>query len=213
MRLRNVEGHGTPQAWVPLRHRQNDAQGNPALLRIVKSPTEWVMSDGRRGEGMCEYHDRIVDGRRWVSMTETALIWRSLGATAGAVSADRAAAATGAADCRWLLQSHLPHRRCGRATLSPAATAARSIALARARCRTGVSDSGRAGPTNVPVPQVECLARMSDVIGAPFYVMRWVEGTVIDTPAAASVHCRTSSCASVPRTHWSTDSPRCTRWM
>ena len=48
---------GLPQAWVPLRHRQTDAQGKPALLRIVKSPTDWVAGDGRRGEGMCEYHD------------------------------------------------------------------------------------------------------------------------------------------------------------
>ena len=52
----------TPRAWLPLRHLQKDEQGNPTLLRIVKSPTDWVMSDGRRGEGMCEYHDRIVDG-------------------------------------------------------------------------------------------------------------------------------------------------------
>ena len=41
------------------------------------------------------------------------------------------------------------------------------------------------GPTNVPVPQVECLVEDVDVIGAPFYVMRWVDGTVIDTPAVA----------------------------
>ena len=53
---------GTPQAWLPLRHRQADAEGKPALIRFVKSPTDWVTSDGRRGEGMCEYHDRIVDG-------------------------------------------------------------------------------------------------------------------------------------------------------
>ncbi len=54
---------GTPQAWVPLRHRQTDAQGKPALLRIVKSPTNWVAGDGRQGQGMCEYHDLMVDGR------------------------------------------------------------------------------------------------------------------------------------------------------
>src|SRR5205085_221027 len=42
---------GTPRAWLPLRHRQNDTQGKPALLRIVKSPTDWVAEDGRRGEG------------------------------------------------------------------------------------------------------------------------------------------------------------------
>jgi hypothetical protein len=54
---------GTPRAWLPLRHRQNDVQGKPALLRIVKSPTDWLAQDGRRGEGMCEYHDLMVDGR------------------------------------------------------------------------------------------------------------------------------------------------------
>ena len=54
---------GTPRAWLPLRHRQNDKQGKPALLRIVKSPTDWLSGEGRRGEGMCEYHDLMVDGR------------------------------------------------------------------------------------------------------------------------------------------------------
>ena len=53
---------GVPQGWVPLRHRQSDAQGKPTLLRIVKSPTDWTASDGRRGEGMCEYHDLMIDG-------------------------------------------------------------------------------------------------------------------------------------------------------
>jgi len=32
------------------------------LLRIVKSPTHWS-ADGRQGEGMCEYHDLMVEGR------------------------------------------------------------------------------------------------------------------------------------------------------
>ncbi len=54
---------GTPQAWVPLRHRQLGADGKPALLRIVKSPTEWVSSLGEQGVGMTEYHDLMVDGR------------------------------------------------------------------------------------------------------------------------------------------------------
>ena len=52
---------GTPQSWLPLRHRQTDANGKPALLRIVKSPTNWI-ADGRQGEGMCEYHDLMVEG-------------------------------------------------------------------------------------------------------------------------------------------------------
>ena len=55
---------GTPEAWLPLRHRAKDEHGNPALLRIVKSPTRWQFGDGRSGTGMCEIHDRIgPDGR------------------------------------------------------------------------------------------------------------------------------------------------------
>lgn len=54
---------GTTQTWLPLRHRQRDASGQEALLRIVKSPTEWVWDDGRVGSGACEYHDLMVDGR------------------------------------------------------------------------------------------------------------------------------------------------------
>ncbi len=53
---------GEPQSWLPLRHRQKNAQGEDALLRIVKSPTNWTFA-GRRAEGMCEYHDLMVDGR------------------------------------------------------------------------------------------------------------------------------------------------------
>jgi aminoglycoside phosphotransferase (APT) family kinase protein len=39
--------------------------------------------------------------------------------------------------------------------------------------------------TNVPVPQVVCAVDDVEVIGAPFYIMRWVDGSVIDTPATA----------------------------
>lgn len=53
---------GEPQAWLPLRHRQRNARGEDALLRIVKSPSNWTL-EGRAGEGMCEYHDLVVDGR------------------------------------------------------------------------------------------------------------------------------------------------------
>jgi hypothetical protein len=54
---------GTPQNWLPLRHRQPDSSGQEALLRIVKSPTEWTWPDRRSGSGACEYHDLMVDGR------------------------------------------------------------------------------------------------------------------------------------------------------
>jgi hypothetical protein len=53
---------GEPQAWLPLRHRQDNAQGQEVVLRIVKSPTNWTFLN-RPAEGMCEYHDRMVDGR------------------------------------------------------------------------------------------------------------------------------------------------------
>jgi aminoglycoside phosphotransferase (APT) family kinase protein len=42
------------------------------------------------------------------------------------------------------------------------------------------------GSTDVPVPRVVCLVEDVGVIGAPFYVMHWVDGSVIDTPATAA---------------------------
>lgn len=61
---------GTPEAWLPVRHRQPGPDGKDALLRIVKSPTAWVWDDGRAGaghtprtgSGHCEWHDLVVDG-------------------------------------------------------------------------------------------------------------------------------------------------------
>lgn len=41
------------------------------------------------------------------------------------------------------------------------------------------------GPTAVPVPRAEILCEDPSIIGAPFYVMRWVEGTVVDSPDIA----------------------------
>lgn len=60
---RQWQATATPQAWLPVRHRQPGADGKPALLRIAKSPTEWVDSEGRKGQGMMEYHDLMVDGK------------------------------------------------------------------------------------------------------------------------------------------------------
>jgi len=59
---RTWQAVGLPQSWLPLRHKQQNEKGEPAILRIVKSPTEWQMA-GRKGEGMCEYHDLMVDGK------------------------------------------------------------------------------------------------------------------------------------------------------
>jgi len=39
------------------------------------------------------------------------------------------------------------------------------------------------GQTDVPVPEAVILCEYDSVIGAPFYLMRFVEGTVVDTPA------------------------------
>lgn len=59
---RQWKARGKPQSWLPLRHRQHNPSGDDTILRIVKSPTDWTL-EGRTGEGMCEYHDRIVDGQ------------------------------------------------------------------------------------------------------------------------------------------------------
>ena len=61
---RDWSSFGTPEGWLPLRHRARDENGDPALLRIVKSPTRWRFGDGRGGTGQCEIHDRLdADGR------------------------------------------------------------------------------------------------------------------------------------------------------
>lgn len=54
---------GSTQSWLPLRHLQKNAAGEQAILRIVKSPTDWIMGDEKHGEGMCEYHDLMIDGK------------------------------------------------------------------------------------------------------------------------------------------------------
>lgn len=54
---------GTPRAWLPLRHLQKGENGEDVTLRIVKSPADWRFEDGRTGEGMLEYHDRLDAGR------------------------------------------------------------------------------------------------------------------------------------------------------
>jgi hypothetical protein len=53
---------GTPQNYLPLRHRQRNDAGVEATLRIVKQPTEWTFNDGRTATGHLEYHDLIENG-------------------------------------------------------------------------------------------------------------------------------------------------------
>ena len=72
--LRSVELHircgakswtavGSPKSWLPLRHLQTNEAGEQAILRIVKSPTDWLLNGDRQGEGMCEYHDLMSEGK------------------------------------------------------------------------------------------------------------------------------------------------------
>ena len=59
---RTLEATATPQAFVPLRHRKTGRDGNPVLLRMVKSPLEWVDGAGRPGVGHTEIQDTLIDG-------------------------------------------------------------------------------------------------------------------------------------------------------
>jgi aminoglycoside phosphotransferase (APT) family kinase protein len=42
--------------------------------------------------------------------------------------------------------------------------------------------------TAVPVPAVEALCEDTAIVGAPFYVMRWVDGVIVDSPSAVVKH-------------------------
>jgi hypothetical protein len=47
---------------IPLRNRRTDPDGNWLVTRISEGMTEWTMADGRKGYGLSEYLDQIVDG-------------------------------------------------------------------------------------------------------------------------------------------------------
>jgi hypothetical protein len=59
---RTLEASATPQAFVPLRHRKTGRDGNPILLRMVKSPLEWTDGARRSGVGHTEIQDTLIDG-------------------------------------------------------------------------------------------------------------------------------------------------------
>ncbi len=59
---RTLDASATPQAFVPLRHRKTGRDGNPVLLRMVKSPLEWTDDRGRSGVGHTEIQDTLIDG-------------------------------------------------------------------------------------------------------------------------------------------------------
>lgn len=53
----------TPERFVPLRHRRTAEDGTELRTRIGYSAYEFVTSDGRRGLGVVEMLDQLVDGR------------------------------------------------------------------------------------------------------------------------------------------------------
>ena len=49
---------------IPLRNRRPDPDtGDMLVTRISEGMTEWTMADGRKGYGLSEYLDQIIDGR------------------------------------------------------------------------------------------------------------------------------------------------------
>ena len=58
----------TPEQFVPLRHHRPAEGTSHGVTRIGYSSYDFTLGDGRRGLGIVEVHDRIVDGRP-ISMT------------------------------------------------------------------------------------------------------------------------------------------------
>ena len=46
---------------IPLRNRRPDPEGKMLVTRISEGMTEWTLSDGRKGYGLSEYLDQIID--------------------------------------------------------------------------------------------------------------------------------------------------------
>jgi hypothetical protein len=57
-----------PEQFVPLRHHRPEEGTSVGVTRIGYSCYEFSLGDGRRGLGIVEVHDRLVDGRP-ISMT------------------------------------------------------------------------------------------------------------------------------------------------
>jgi hypothetical protein len=60
---------GSVMNLIPLRNRRTTPDGDELLTRISEGMTEWTLEDGRKGYGLSEYLDQIIDGRP-VSYTE-----------------------------------------------------------------------------------------------------------------------------------------------
>ncbi len=54
---------GSVMNLIPLRNRRQDPDGNTLVTRISEGMTEWTLPDGRKGYGLSEYLDQIVDGQ------------------------------------------------------------------------------------------------------------------------------------------------------
>jgi hypothetical protein len=52
---------GKVLSLIPLRNRRPDPEGNMLVTRISEGMTEWTLDDGRKGYGLSEYLDQIVD--------------------------------------------------------------------------------------------------------------------------------------------------------
>jgi hypothetical protein len=48
---------------IPLRNRRPDPEGNMLVTRISEGMTEWTLEDGRKGYGLSEYLDQIIDDK------------------------------------------------------------------------------------------------------------------------------------------------------
>jgi hypothetical protein len=53
----------TPEQFVPLRHHRPAEGTSQGVTRIGYSSYDFTLDDGRRGLGIVEVHDRLVDGR------------------------------------------------------------------------------------------------------------------------------------------------------
>ena len=47
---------------IPLRNRRPTPNGDMLVTRISEGMTEWTLDDGRKGYGLSEYLDQIIDG-------------------------------------------------------------------------------------------------------------------------------------------------------
>ena len=183
---RRLDAVAAPQAFVPLRHRKTGRDGNPVLLRMVKSPLEWVDGTGRRGVGHTEIQDtlyrrRAKRDRRLMSpsglagidasATETSLRQHDPGLAA---PLQIELAAGGHSNLTFRITDATGRRfALRRPPLGDLPPGAHDV-LREYRILAGLQSS------TVPVPKAVAECRDPEVNGAPFYVMSWVDGPIVD---------------------------------